>query len=190
MRPSFAAVALLAVLFGGAMPAWATDPPAAQQATPEIGGPFTLVDQDGHLATDTKFRGKWLLVYFGYTHCPDVCPTALSDMAAAIDGLDPARRSKVQVIFITVDPDRDTPKVMKDYVSAFEDANITGLTGTRYQVNAAAKAYQVRVRRREGTDGDYTMSHSSTINIMGPDGRFIVLSPPERIADHLAELVR
>ena len=163
--------------------------PAASQTSPAIGGPFTLVDQDGRTVTDTQFRGKWLLVYFGYTHCPDACPTALSDIAAALDGLDRARREKVGVMFISVDPERDTPSVMKDYVGAFEGANIVGLTGTREQVNAAEVAYRVNAKRRDTADGDYTMSHTSTIAIMGPDGRFVLLSPSERIADHLAELV-
>ena len=89
-------------------------------AASEIGGPFTLVDQNGQTVTDADFRGKWLLVYFGYTHCPDACPTALGDMAAALGDLDPAKRDKVRVLFISVDPERDTPAVMKDYVEAFD----------------------------------------------------------------------
>ena len=86
-----------------------------------IGGAFTLVDQDGHTVTDEAYRGKWLLIYFGYTHCPDTCPMALSNIAAALDQLDPAIRARLQPIFVTVDPERDTPAVMKDYVGAFAE---------------------------------------------------------------------
>ena len=124
-------------LLAGPLPALAANPISPKEATTEIGGQFTLVDQEGHTVTDAQFRGKWLLVYFGYTHCPDACPTALNDMAEALDQLDPAKRQKVQAIFITVDPERDTPAVMKDYVGAFEGANIMGLTGTPEQVSVA-----------------------------------------------------
>ena len=148
------------------------------------------MDQDGRTVTDAQFRGKWLLVYFGYTHCPDACPIALTNIDAALGDIDPARRAKVQALFITVDPERDTPAVMKDYVGAFEDANIVGLTGTLKQVSAVQAAYRVNARRHDGKDGDYTMSHASTICVMDPDGRFVARVPPENIAARLAELVR
>jgi protein SCO1/2 len=154
-----------------------------------IGGPFKLVDQDGKTVTDADLKGKWQLVFFGYTHCPDTCPTALNELALALDQLGPKKQS-VGIVFITVDPERDTPAVMKDYVGAFEDANIVGLTGTPEQVSAAQAAYRVNARRHDGKDGDYTMSHASTICVMDPDGRFVARVPPENIAERLAQLVR
>jgi cytochrome oxidase Cu insertion factor (SCO1/SenC/PrrC family) len=160
-----------------------------EATNPEIGGPFTLVDQSGRTVTDAQFRGQWMLVYFGYTHCPDACPTALSDMAAALSDLDPAKRAKVRAIFISVDPERDTPAVMKDYVEAFDSPNIVGLTGTVKQVNATEAVYRVRAQRYGRKDGDYTMSHSSTIHIMDPAGHFVALVRPEQIAERLAQIV-
>jgi protein SCO1 len=165
------------------------DPLPPKETTAEIGGPFTLVDQNGRTVSDAQFRGKWLLVYFGYTHSPDACPTALNDMAEALSALEPARRDSDQPIFITVDPERDTPAVMKDYVGAFEDANIIGLSGTLKQVIAAEAAYRIRAQRHDRKDGDYTMSHTSGIHSMDPDGRFVGMSPPDRIAERLAQLV-
>jgi protein SCO1/2 len=184
-----AVLALAVALLASPLSALAANPISPKEATAEIGGNFTLVDQDGHAVTEEQFRGKWLLVYFGYTHCPDACPTALTDMADALDRLDPAKRQKVQAIFITVDPGRDTPAVMKDYVGAFEGANITGLTGTQEQVSVAEAAYRVQARRYDLPGGDYAMSHAATIDIMGPDGRFIAMARPEHIADRLAQLV-
>jgi cytochrome oxidase Cu insertion factor (SCO1/SenC/PrrC family) len=187
--PAFAVLALLAALIAGPIPALAADPVTPETVSSEIGGPFTLVDQTGRTVTDAEFRGKWLLVYFGYTHCPDACPTALSDMAAALGDLGPAKRDKVQVIFISVDPERDTPAVMRDYVEAFDSAQIVGLTGTMEQVSAAEAAYGVRAQRYGRKDGDYTMSHSSTIDIMDPAGRFVTVMRPEQLGERLAQIV-
>jgi protein SCO1/2 len=154
-----------------------------------IGGPFTLIDQDGKPRTDADFRGRYMLVFFGYTNCPDVCPTTLQTLTDAMAKLGP-KAVKVTPIFITVDPARDTPAVMKNYIGAFEGADIVGLTGTPEQVNAAETAYRVQARRHDGKDGDYTMSHASTIVIMDPEGRFVARVPPENIAGRLAQLVR
>jgi protein SCO1 len=186
---AFTILALAAALLAGPLTALAANPISSKEATSEIGGYFTLVDQDGRTVTDAQFRGKWLLVYFGYTHCPDACPTALNDMAEALDHLDPAKREKVQVVFITVDPQRDTPAVMKDYVGAFDGANIMGLTGTPEQVNVAEAAYRIQARRYDRADGDYAMSHAATIDVMDPDGRFVAMARPEHIAERLAQLV-
>jgi protein SCO1 len=172
-----------------APPVLAADLLSPQEASAEIGGNFMLIDQDGHAVTDEQFRGKWLLVYFGYTHCPDACPTALTDMADALDHLDPAKRQKIQAIFITVDPARDTPAVMRDYVGAFEGANFVGLTGTQEQVSVAEAVYRVQARRYDFAGRDYAMSHAATIDIMGPDGRFVAMAPPEHIAERLAQLL-
>ncbi len=179
----------LAALLAVPLPAQGENWPLPNDAAAETGEKFTLVDQDGLTVTDVQFRGKWLLVYFGYTHCPDTCPTTLSTMAEALDQLGPATRRKVQAIFITVDPERDTPAVMKDYVGAFEGADILGLTGTPKQVSVAGEAYQVRARRFGPLDGDYTMSHSSKIHVIDPGGHLVAATYPEHLAGHLARLL-
>ena len=156
-----------------------------------LGGPFTLVDQDGRQVTDTTWRGKWLLLYFGYTHCPDICPMALSNIAEALDHLGSGVRARLQPIFITVDPARDSPEVLRDYVKAFEGADIVGLSGTDAQVAAAEAAYHVRAQRRPGKDGEYTVDHSGFFYVVDPDGHFAGLIsdliPPERLASRLME---
>ena len=155
-----------------------------------IGGPFALQDGDGHVVTDQQFRGRWMLVYFGYTHCPDACPTALQDMANALDLLGP-RRKDVAVIFITIDPERDTPPVMKEYVSGF-GAGIVALSGSPEAVAAAARAYRVYYAKHATNDG-YDMDHSSIIYLMDPRGRFVSNftheTAPEQIAAKLKALV-
>jgi protein SCO1/2 len=159
---------------------------------PTIGGPFQLTDENGRSVSDATYRGKWLLIYFGYTHCPDACPTALNDMAEAIDRLG-AKQAKVQALFITVDPERDTPSVLKDYVAAFGD-KVVGLTGTPAQIQGAAKAYRVYYAKHAGAaEGEYDMDHSSVIYVMDPQGRFVANftheSQPEQIADKLNGLI-
>jgi cytochrome oxidase Cu insertion factor (SCO1/SenC/PrrC family) len=186
---AIALLALAAGLLGGSLPALAANPISPREATAEIGGQFTLVDQDGHTITDAQFRGKWLLVYFGYTHCPDACPTALTNLADALDQIGPQKRQKVQAIFITVDPERDTPAVMKDYVNAFEGAGIIGLTGTAEQIGEAEAVYRIHARRYDFPGGDYAMSHAATVDIMDPDGHFVAMAFPERIGERLAQLV-
>ena len=157
-----------------------------------IGGPFTLVDGTGATVTDATFSGKWMLVYFGYTHCPDACPTALQDMANALDMLDPAQRKKVAIVFITVDPERDTPTVMKDYVSNF-GAPIAALSGSAEQIAAAAKEYRVYYAKHPTEGGGYDMDHSSVIYVMNPDGDFVANftheTPPAQIAAKLKAMV-
>ncbi len=144
-----------------------------QPAALTVGGPFSLIDGDRRPVTDQTWRGKYMLVYFGYTFCPDVCPTTLSNVADALDKLG-GKADRVQPLFITVDPKRDIPAVVKQYAAAFGPRFI-GLTGSPEQVAAAAKAYRVYYaehRTGTGTD-DYTMDHSSVLYLMGPDGRFI-----------------
>ncbi len=136
-----------------------------------IGGPFTLVDGAGRTVTDRDFAGRWRLVYFGYTHCPDACPTTLGDVGAALDRLPPSDRARVRVLFITVDPARDTPPVMAEYARAF-GPEFVGLTGTPAQLAAVEASYHVYSRRRELSGGDYAMDHSSIIYVMRPDGGF------------------
>jgi protein SCO1/2 len=189
-RPLVTILGLLVALIIGPVPVLAADTVTPQVGSMAVGGPFTLVDQNGRTVTEAQFRGKWLLVYFGYTHCPDSCPTALNDIAVALSDLDPVKRDKVRAIFVSVDPERDTPEVLKDYVEAFDSTSIVGLTGTIEQVSAAEAVYGIRALRfgRRG-DGNYTMSHATTIDIMDPAGHFVALARPERLAERLAQIV-
>jgi protein SCO1/2 len=150
-----------------------------------IGGPFHLVDQNGQPFTDADLRGKWHLVFFGYTHCPDVCPTTLNDLALAMDRLG-KERDKVGIVFVTVDPERDTPEAMKSYVASF-DAPVTALTGTPEQVAEAEKAYRVYSAKRPTQGGDYDMDHSAVIYVMDPQGRFTATFTPDSSPDDIAQ---
>jgi len=150
-----------------------------------IGGPFNLVDQNGRPFTDSDLKGKWHLVFFGYTHCPDVCPTTLNELALAMDRLGKTR-DKVGIVFITVDPDRDTPEALKSYVASF-DAPVTALTGTQEQVNGAEKAYRVYSAKHPTENGNYDMDHSAVIYVMDPEGRFTGTFTPDTGADAVAE---
>jgi protein SCO1 len=156
-----------------------------------IGGPFRLVDQNGKTVTDADLKGKWSLIYFGYTHCPDACPTALNEIAIALDDLGP-KRDAVRPVFITVDPERDTPEVLKSYVTSF-DAPILALTGTPEEIARAAKDYRVYYAKHPEPGGDYSMDHSSVIYVMDPEGRFTATftpeSSPEDIAARLKKLL-
>ncbi len=138
-----------------------------------VGGPFVLEDGNGKPVTDRDFRGKYMLIYFGYTFCPDVCPTTLNEVATALDHLGP-KAARLQPIFITVDPKRDTPDVVKQYAAAFTP-RLVGLTGSPEQIAAAAKAYRVYYAEHRTGPGpnDYSMDHSSILYLMGPDGQFI-----------------
>ena len=167
--------------------------PGSDRSLPSIaiGGPFTLEQSDGSPVTEKTYRDKWQLVYFGYTLCPDACPTALNEIAGALAQLGPLA-AKVQPIFITVDPARDTTKVMGEYVKAF-DPRIVGLTGTPEQIAAAARAYRVyyaKVEEKDAPDG-YLMDHSSVIYVMRPgDGRFVATFTHENTADEMAERLK
>ena len=143
-------------------------------APPPIGGPFALTDGAGRAVTDQTFRGKWMLIYFGYTHCPDACPTALNDIANTLDLLSAQQRRALVPVFITVDPERDTAKVMQDYAGAFS-SQIVGLTGTAQQVDAVEKEYKVYAVKHPEKDGDYEMDHSDIIYLMDPQGRFVTI---------------
>ncbi|MBV8397594.1 MAG: SCO family protein [Acetobacteraceae bacterium] len=140
---------------------------------PAVGGPFALVNGDGKTVTDRDFRGKYMLVYFGYTYCPDVCPTTLNEVANALDKLG-SKADQVQPIFITVDPKRDNREVMKKYVASF-GPRLIGLTGTPDEVASVAKEYRVYYAEHRTGPGpnDYTMDHSSILYLMGPNGRFV-----------------
>ncbi|WP_245183221.1 MULTISPECIES: SCO family protein [unclassified Haematospirillum] len=146
-----------------------------ETSPPSPGGPFTLVDGQGKAVTDQDFRGRWMLVYFGYTYCPDVCPTGLQTISQALRLLPSAKAEKVQPLFISVDPQRDTPEAVGAYVQAF-DPSMIGLTGTEEQVAAAAKAYRVYYRKAPESGraaDDYLVDHSAMTWLMGPDGRYV-----------------
>jgi len=146
-----------------------------------IGGKFTLVDQNGQPFTDANLDGKWHLVFFGYTHCPDVCPTALNDLSLALDRLG-AKKDQVGIVFISVDPDRDTPDVLKNYVESF-GGPIVALTGTPDQVKQVAQDYKVYYAKHPTADGGYDMDHSALIYIMDPRGRFTATFTPDESED-------
>jgi len=159
-----------------------------------IGGPFELTDQTGKTVTDQDFRGKYMLIYFGYTFCPDVCPTSLGIISDALDQLTPAQLDKVVPIFISVDPERDTPEALADFVPNFHD-KLIGLTGTPAQIKAAARAYRAYFAKvnEDDPDGNYLMDHSSITYLMGPDGKYVTHfshgTPPDAMAKRLAEIL-
>jgi protein SCO1/2 len=155
-----------------------------------IGGPFSLTDQDGKRRTDADFRGRLMLVDFGYTNCPDICPLGLALMADALEQLG-ADADKVQPIFITVDPARDTAPVLKDYVTHFSE-RIVALTGTKDEIAAAAKAYRVyyKVHGDPATNPNYPVDHSGFIYLMSRDGKFITHFTHETPVERVAETIR
>jgi len=137
---------------------------------PDVGGPFQLVNQDGQAVDQTVLNGKWSLVFFGFTYCPDYCPTTLGMLEATKRALGD-RADEVQIVFISIDPERDTPQALKDYLSSDGfPKGVIGLTGTPEQVRAAADAYRA-VYQKVGEGDAYTLNHSLTIYLMGPDGR-------------------
>jgi protein SCO1 len=146
-----------------------------QSGATKIGGPFTLVDDPGARVTEADPKGKPTVMYFGYTFCPEVCPTTLTDLAQWMQmiGRDADR---LNYVFVTVDPERDTPKVMHDYVSAF-DPRIRGLTGTSEQIAKVTYEYRVYYKRIPTSDGGYVMDHSAILYMMDPNGRFVGVIP-------------
>ena len=166
---------------------------AANAVIPEgtaLGGPFALVNQDGKAVTDKDFRGKMLLLTFGYTYCPDVCPTKLQDISLALDNLG-ADAQWVQPVFISIDPQRDTPAQMKQYVELYHN-NIQGLSGTMEQIAAVAKVYKIYYKRAEDTgDGNYMMDHSTGIYLFDQEGKFLEIfgegAEPAKIADAIKQ---
>ena len=146
-----------------------------------VGGPFHLVDQDGKAVSEADMNGRPFLVFFGFTHCPDVCPTTLFDMSQMLHALGPDA-GRIGVLFITVDPERDTPAVLKDYLSSF-DPHLRGLTGDQAAVDAALKAYRVYAKKVPLKDGDYTMDHTAVVYLMDKNGRFVAPFNMKRTAE-------
>jgi protein SCO1/2 len=181
-----ALVALLTLTLAACSPAGADQPPLAGAA---LGGPFTLTDQNGARVSDRQFAGRYRLVYFGYSFCPDVCPVDLQKLMQglrAFEAQDPARGAKVQPIFITVDPERDTPPVLKTYVVAFHP-RLIGLTGTPAEVAAVAKEYGVYYRKADGgSAAGYLVDHARMATLYGPTGEPIALIPQDDTAEAIA----
>jgi protein SCO1/2 len=197
---------LIGLMLFGAAAASAEEPAPAANAEPDaaaaarlmddlmwghgpVGGPFALTDHTGRTRTDAEFRGKLLLVYFGYTGCPDVCPTDLQEIALALQRIGAAGET-VQPLFISVDPDRDTPDVLARYVELFHP-RLIGLTGAPEQIRAVALAYKVYYARHAAPGGgDYTVDHTGFIYLMDRDGEYLGFFPPGTPADRLAEVIR
>jgi protein SCO1/2 len=177
---TMAAVAVLAVAA-----VWLASSPRGSNAS-LIGGPFALQDGDGKTITEQSMFGRPFLVYFGYTHCPDVCPTELADIS---DVLAKMGDKAIPALFVTIDPERDTPKVMQDYVSSF-DPHVIGLSGSPQAIGAATKGYRVFARKGQiQSDGGYSMDHSSIVYLMNKTGGFVealnLERPPEETAKEL-----
>jgi len=157
-----------------------------------VGGPFTLTDQTGKQRSDTDFRGKLMIVYFGYTYCPDVCPTDLMAITQALDALGPAAEG-VQPVFITIDPERDT-KLLTDYVAAFH-RSLVGLTGSPDEIRKVANSYKafymkVQDKRSDERSPDYSIDHAGVIYLMGRNGEYLGFMPPQTSPDRLTEVLR
>ncbi|HEY7610010.1 MAG TPA: SCO family protein [Alphaproteobacteria bacterium] len=190
-------LALIAlVAFAAAVAAvalWFTpDPKTKLETTAEtlLGGPFALTDAEGKRRTDAEFRGKHMLVFFGFTNCPDFCPTALSTMSQALEKLGP-KAANLAPIFISVDPERDTPEQLKNYAQNF-DKRIVMLTGTPAEIAAVARAYRVYYAKRPlEKPGEYTVDHSAYIYLMGPGGKYLThfrtAVSPDDLADALGK---
>lgn len=145
-------------------------PGPVRQGGSSIGGPFAMTAQDGRLVTDRDLVGRPYLVFFGYTHCPDFCPTALYDISMVFKALGPDK--KISALFITVDPERDTPELLKTYLDSF-DSRIIGLTGDKARTDAVTKAFKVYVKRVPGENGEYTVDHTAAVYLVDKTGRFV-----------------
>jgi cytochrome oxidase Cu insertion factor (SCO1/SenC/PrrC family) len=196
------ALIVLAGLTVGAAAALAIFPAARERLLPAgassvgralVGGPFALTDQNGKRVTDKDFRGRYTLVFFGFTMCPDVCPSALQVMAAALDKLG-AKGQQLTPVFMTVDPERDTPAQLAGYVKSFHP-RLVGLTGTPADIEAVTKAYRVYVKKVSDpkSSAGYTFDHSAIIYLMGPDGAYLAhfthATSPDAMAERLGKLL-
>ncbi|WP_249167022.1 SCO family protein [Bradyrhizobium sp. JYMT SZCCT0428] len=153
-----------------------------------VGGPFSLIDHTGRRRTDGDFRGKLLLIYFGFTYCPDICPTDLQNIGLALDQLGRAA-DKVQPLFITVDPERDTAEHLKEYMPLFHP-RLIGLTGGTSAIRAAADVYKVYYEKVSTKGDDYTVDHTAFIYLMGVDGSYVGFFPPGTSPERIAETLR
>jgi cytochrome oxidase Cu insertion factor (SCO1/SenC/PrrC family) len=193
---SWAGAVLIAI--SATLPTLAQEPDPARAATwmdnlmwgrGHVGGPFELIDQNGNRRTDADFRGRLLIVYFGYTYCPDVCPADLTEIGLAVDKLGELSND-VQPLFISLDPERDTPKVLAQYVPSFHP-RLIGLTGTSEQIRAVADSYMAYYAKYVPTDGGvYLIDHTGLIYLMGRSGEYLGFFPPGTSADRMVEIIR
>lgn len=179
-------IAGLGLCFGSILFFTNSGPASVTTTSSSVGGPFNLTDQDGKAISDQKFRGKPFLVFFGFTHCPDVCPTTLFEVSEVMRRLGPDA-DKTAALFVTVDPERDTPDKMKEYLSSF-DPHLSGATGDLTTVAAVAKAYRVYYKKIPTDGGDYTMDHTAIVYLMDKNGHFVApfnlrRTPEEAAAD-------
>ena len=191
-------LALMGTLIGALTPAWAeeaSNPSATAlieallENREPIGGPFDLIDHAGRRRTDADFRGKIVLIYFGYTHCPDVCPTELQALSLALDMLG-TEGDAVQPLFITVDPERDTPSQLAEYVTSFHP-RLVALTGPHSAIRKVALAYKVYFARTSpAQNGDYAVDHTVFIYLVGKDGRYRGFLPSGTPPERIVEIVR
>jgi len=171
-RPiSIVAAFVGALAIGLALMMWLLDGSRGALAPAAIGGPFQLVDQSGTTVTADKLQGKPTLLFFGYTHCPDICPTTLFDVSEVLRAMG-KDADRVNAYFVSVDPERDSPAIIKDYLSSF-DPHLKGLTGNADAVVNMLTAYRVYSKKVPGKDGDYTMDHSAMVYLMDRNGRFV-----------------
>jgi len=159
------------VLFGAVVFIVTGRTPAPVALTSTVGGPFSLTDQNDKPITDQDLKGHPFLVFFGFTHCPDVCPTTLFEVSEILRALGP-RAKDVRALFVTVDPERDTPAVLKDYLSSF-DPRVIGATGDPDGIAAIEKSYRVYAKKVPLDGGNYTMDHSAVVYLMDKNGRFV-----------------
>lgn len=184
-------IALIVIASGGLAALMLIPAPLPQTTTSRtgaMGGPFTLVASDGRTVTDQAFRGKWMLIYFGYTSCPDACPTALNNMGVALDRLG-SDAASLQPVFITVDPKRDTPEVLAEYLKSF-DPHIVALSGSKEQIAAVVKEYHVYVEVPTGSGKDYVVNHSSFFYLINPEGKFVNIVHGDVSGEELAVKVK
>ena len=178
----------LVLFFGAIIFVTGRAPSPIGPAVAAVGGPFHLEDQNGQPVSDADMKGKPFLVFFGFTHCPDICPTTLFEISQLFKALGPDA-DRTGALFITVDPERDTAAVMKDYLSNF-DPHLRGLTGDRPSIDAAIKAYRVYAKKVPLDNGDYTMDHTAVVYLMDKDGHFVAPFNLKQSADDAAAQIR
>ncbi|MBV9863323.1 MAG: SCO family protein [Alphaproteobacteria bacterium] len=190
MRRLLAFVFLFLLMSGAALCGLVGDARADERRIP-LDHPFALVDAEGHSVTSNGFPGRWLLIYFGYTHCADQCPTALSTIVEALDELGPAA-AQVQPLFVTVDPERDRGPMLRSFTAAF-DARIIGLTGSSEQIADAAGMLGIEYNKVFAGSDDYVIDHSTTLSVVGPDRKTAItfaMAEPYQITAKLFELLQ
>ncbi len=178
----------LLLFFGAIVFVAGRGPFGVGQAVAAVGGPFRLEDQNGQMVTEADMKGHPFLVFFGFTHCPDICPTTLFEMSEVMKALGPDA-DRTGALFITVDPERDTPAAIKDYLSNF-DPHLRGLTGDKASIDAAIKAYRVYAKKVPLENGDYTMDHTAVVYLMDKDGRFVAPFNTKRTPEAEAAEIR